>query len=290
MGASTFLLLLASCNLRSCCSALTTKMDAGCYSTLACIQRASSEVVIASRMFICKKGEWRIRTGTFLLCDSTTRLQHTTENTQKADKKSNQIRSKPEPSLNRQFSPASPTPNAHRQRTNSGQTAMATSAAYPSSLYNAAVANAEHSQPNNFASSPQTAAGSGGVVAGGQNPHPALHPHFQADQPSPTPILTTRAAPPRPRPVSMPPQPYTPPNAHPQSVTQRPEERQQHRQHREAGPSTGSRNRSTNRILGDYTLSKTLGAGSMGKVKLATHNITGEKVSLSPSSFTTNRG
>ena len=37
--------------------------------------------------------------------------------------------------------------------------------------------------------------------------------------------------------------------------------------------------RSTNRILGDYTLSKTLGAGSMGKVKLAHHNITGEKVS-----------
>ncbi|KAJ7187036.1 hypothetical protein C8R46DRAFT_1172012 [Mycena filopes] len=33
----------------------------------------------------------------------------------------------------------------------------------------------------------------------------------------------------------------------------------------------------SNRILGDYTLSKTLGAGSMGKVKLATHNITGEK-------------
>lgn len=37
--------------------------------------------------------------------------------------------------------------------------------------------------------------------------------------------------------------------------------------------------RSTNRILGDYTLSKTLGAGSMGKVKLAHHSITGEKVS-----------
>lgn len=36
--------------------------------------------------------------------------------------------------------------------------------------------------------------------------------------------------------------------------------------------------RSSNRILGDYTLSKTLGAGSMGKVKLATHNVTGEKV------------
>ncbi|KAK7039387.1 Non-specific serine/threonine protein kinase [Favolaschia claudopus] len=36
----------------------------------------------------------------------------------------------------------------------------------------------------------------------------------------------------------------------------------------------------TNRILGDYTLSKTLGAGSMGKVKLATHNITGEKLAV----------
>ncbi|KAF9005151.1 hypothetical protein BDQ17DRAFT_1353915 [Cyathus striatus] len=36
----------------------------------------------------------------------------------------------------------------------------------------------------------------------------------------------------------------------------------------------------SNRILGDYTLSKTLGAGSMGKVKLATHNITGEKLAV----------
>lgn len=44
---------------------------------------------------------------------------------------------------------------------------------------------------------------------------------------------------------------------------------------REASQSSRAR---TNRLLGDYTLSKTLGAGSMGKVKLATHNITGEKV------------
>ena len=42
---------------------------------------------------------------------------------------------------------------------------------------------------------------------------------------------------------------------------------------------------STNRILGDYTLSKTLGAGSMGKVKLAHHNITGEKVSSCRTQF-----
>ncbi|KAJ7651155.1 kinase-like domain-containing protein, partial [Roridomyces roridus] len=34
------------------------------------------------------------------------------------------------------------------------------------------------------------------------------------------------------------------------------------------------------RILGDYTLSKTLGAGSMGRVKLATHNGTGEKFAV----------
>lgn len=46
-------------------------------------------------------------------------------------------------------------------------------------------------------------------------------------------------------------------------------------------PDHGSRHTRSgrpNRILGDYTLSKTLGAGSMGKVKLATHNVTGEKV------------
>ncbi|KAH8826007.1 hypothetical protein DL96DRAFT_1735310 [Flagelloscypha sp. PMI_526] len=35
-----------------------------------------------------------------------------------------------------------------------------------------------------------------------------------------------------------------------------------------------------NRVLGDYTLGKTLGAGSMGKVKLAVHNGTGEKQTI----------
>jgi serine/threonine protein kinase KIN1/2 len=44
--------------------------------------------------------------------------------------------------------------------------------------------------------------------------------------------------------------------------------------------STSKSGRSSNRLLGDYTLSKTLGAGSMGKVKLATHNVTGEKVRI----------
>ncbi|KII84880.1 hypothetical protein PLICRDRAFT_179208 [Plicaturopsis crispa FD-325 SS-3] len=41
-----------------------------------------------------------------------------------------------------------------------------------------------------------------------------------------------------------------------------------------------SKPRTTSHILGNYTLSKTLGVGSMGKVKLATHNVTGEKVAV----------
>jgi hypothetical protein len=89
----------------------------------------------------------------------------------------------------------------------------------------------------------------------------------------------------RPRPISMPPQSYTanPPVVAANSAANtdvsdsKHDENSQRRKHREEHSSSGKPNRS-NRILGDYTLSKTLGAGSMGKVKLATHNITGEKV------------
>ncbi|EKM76272.1 hypothetical protein AGABI1DRAFT_78686 [Agaricus bisporus var. burnettii JB137-S8] len=56
------------------------------------------------------------------------------------------------------------------------------------------------------------------------------------------------------------------------AASKRPKDRE-----RDGQQSTRSR---TNRLLGDYTLSKTLGAGSMGKVKLATHNITGEKLAV----------
>lgn len=55
------------------------------------------------------------------------------------------------------------------------------------------------------------------------------------------------------------------------------DENAQRRRHRDESATRPSR---TNRILGDYTLSKTLGAGSMGKVKLATHNVTGEKLAV----------
>ncbi|KAJ7074740.1 CAMK/CAMKL/Kin1 protein kinase [Mycena amicta] len=76
----------------------------------------------------------------------------------------------------------------------------------------------------------------------------------------------------RPRPVSMPPQPPAAETA--------------------AGTEAANRQQTTakrsNRILGDYTLSKTLGAGSMGRVKLATHNITGEKLAVKILPRTTN--
>ncbi|KAI0263593.1 hypothetical protein BC834DRAFT_827457 [Gloeopeniophorella convolvens] len=80
--------------------------------------------------------------------------------------------------------------------------------------------------------------------------------------------------------MSLPPQSYTP--AHSAASADR--NRQyadppapKHSQQRAADP---TKPRTTNRILGDYTLSKTLGAGSMGKVKLAHHNVTGEKLAV----------
>ena len=92
----------------------------------------------------------------------------------------------------------------------------------------------------------------------------------------------------RPRPLSMPPHSYTSNTpvvvANSAAATdvsdskdRSPDENSQRRKHREEHSSPSKPSRS-NRILGDYTLSKTLGAGSMGKVKLATHNVTGEKV------------
>lgn len=101
--------------------------------------------------------------------------------------------------------------------------------------------------------------------------------------PPPGPVARNNASSHKPRPVSMPPPlPY---NTTPGSATTSSSDTKDRprgpsgdrRQHRDASSSRPSR---SNRILGDYTLSKTLGAGSMGKVKLATHNITGEKVHI----------
>ncbi|KAI0804686.1 hypothetical protein BC629DRAFT_1663832 [Irpex lacteus] len=82
----------------------------------------------------------------------------------------------------------------------------------------------------------------------------------------------------KPRPVSMPPQPSA-------GADDRQRVSDGASGSRRPDATAGSRSRSSHRILGDYTLSKTLGAGSMGKVKLAHHNVTGEKV-LYPGSGT----
>ncbi|KAG8886194.1 serine/threonine-protein kinase KIN2 [Tulasnella sp. 332] len=77
----------------------------------------------------------------------------------------------------------------------------------------------------------------------------------------------------RARPVSMPPQPITP----------RIDENQERRGHESTehnGHVSTSKSGRGNRVLGDYTLGKTLGAGSMGKVKVAHHNVTGEKLAI----------
>ena len=108
-----------------------------------------------------------------------------------------------------------------------------------------------------------------------------------ANSPSPdTPTTASTIAPiprgtnPRPRPMSLPPQAFMNTYSGTSSDRTRQYVEQPHAtppKHSQRTPDS-AKPRTTNRILGDYTLSKTLGAGSMGKVKLAHHNMTGEKV------------
>lgn len=115
-------------------------------------------------------------------------------------------------------------------------------------------------------------------------------PTLPSSLPPNTPTMASTAAPisrgmasnSKPRPMSLPPTSYS------QSYSGASSERS--RQYVEQPLASAQRHsqrgleqpkqRTTNRILGDYTLSKTLGAGSMGKVKLAHHNVTGEKVRM----------
>ncbi|KAL4263361.1 non-specific serine/threonine protein kinase [Pleurotus pulmonarius] len=106
--------------------------------------------------------------------------------------------------------------------------------------------------------------------------------------PSPAPVARSTNGSQRPRPMSMPPQSYNASAADRDGKngtgndsgrsTPAGNARRSHRERETNGSS--NKPRSSGRILGDYTLSKTLGAGSMGKVKLATHNITGEKLAV----------
>lgn len=140
------------------------------------------------------------------------------------------------------------------------------------------------SQPQQPASdsSDQTA-----MPTASQTPTPAQVPAPAMDQLSPLPSATPRSpATSKPRPVSMPPQSafssdaadatdIDPSNSDDPAVN--PEVSSLLRLVDESRYRHTSR-RSSNKILNEYILSKTLGAGSMGKVKLATHSKTGEKV------------
>ncbi|KAG8986011.1 serine/threonine-protein kinase KIN2, partial [Tulasnella sp. 427] len=87
----------------------------------------------------------------------------------------------------------------------------------------------------------------------------------------------------RPRPVSMPPQSLPPAVVPPANGNHDAPSTSGDQRAADASSSrngtTGRSSRGT-RVLGDYTLGKTLGAGSMGKVKLAQHNVTGEKLAI----------
>ena len=163
--------------------------------------------------------------------------------------------------------------------------------AYPASL-----ATNNQNNLNRVPEDAETATGNitpshGGMVTGYEFDIPVTQRSNQPTQQAPTPPLTPQPLPaqnavPRPtssssnkpRPLSMPAQSNPPPaSAQPdaaENVNGRTSSSKQD------GTGSVSRSRTSNRILGDYTLSKTLGAGSMGKVKLALHNITGEKVRI----------
>ncbi|KAI0065081.1 Pkinase-domain-containing protein [Artomyces pyxidatus] len=111
-----------------------------------------------------------------------------------------------------------------------------------------------------------------------------LQPEQSPNLPNRLPAPTPRGTVPRPRPMSLPPQSFTP--SHSGGSADRGRQHAEDRghggggaKHQPRGPEA-PKSRTTNRILGNYTLSRTLGAGSMGKVKLAHHNITGETLAV----------
>ncbi|KAG8833802.1 serine/threonine-protein kinase KIN2 [Serendipita sp. 399] len=94
----------------------------------------------------------------------------------------------------------------------------------------------------------------------------------------PPPRRTTRASSGRPRPLSMPPV-STSDGPATQQASDHANHGQEHRSQTHQSSRRGT-SRPTVRVIGNYSLGKTLGAGSMGKVKLAYHNVTGEKLAI----------
>ena len=126
----------------------------------------------------------------------------------------------------------------------------------------------------------------GGTVTTGHEYDMAITEKTGADQSQPPPT-TVQPAPvqkrpggssQRPRPVSMPPQSYGQSNGPVPAERERPTTEESSKRQQTREQSTSRVSRGSSRVLGDYTLGKTLGAGSMGKVKLAQHAGSDEKV------------
>ncbi|CAE6412490.1 unnamed protein product [Rhizoctonia solani] len=117
----------------------------------------------------------------------------------------------------------------------------------------------------------------GGTVTAGHEYDMAISPPAQEAPASPTPRPrpVNAAAIAARRPVSMPPQTSTQAAAIQERMSVD-ENREREKEQRKAK----SQEKSRGRILGDYVLTKTLGAGSMGKVKLAVHTPTGQKLAI----------
>ncbi|KZW01457.1 Pkinase-domain-containing protein [Exidia glandulosa HHB12029] len=138
----------------------------------------------------------------------------------------------------------------------------ATSSGYPASLAQGAPLTNVPEEPG------QVTPTHGGLVAGHEydipvsNTQPISKPIPRSSTPSSA----------KPRPMSMPPQQNVQPTA--AGTTSG------HSHRRSADESKREQRRSASRIVGDYSLGKTLGAGSMGKVKLAYHTSTGERLAV----------
>ncbi|KAJ1304175.1 hypothetical protein OPQ81_008575 [Rhizoctonia solani] len=116
----------------------------------------------------------------------------------------------------------------------------------------------------------------GGTVTAGHEYDMAISPPSQEAPAAPSPRRAVNpAAIAARRPVSMPPQT----SAQAAAIQERisvDENREREKEARRAK----SQEKSRGRVLGDYVLTKTLGAGSMGKVKLAVHTPTGQKLAI----------